>query len=200
VERAYRESKMGQRASPVGGFIFRDVELGPDAVLGGEGEGFGVVLGGLDKGRVGIAALSAGILRCAIDLSVEYAGTRVQFGRPIAEFQGVGFPIADMVTDYHASRLLIEDAASKADSGAPEAGVLASMAKLFASEAAVRHTSAAVQIHGGSGYVRGVEVERLFRDARVTTIYEGTSEIQRLIISRRVMTETKVKGGPGGFS
>jgi alkylation response protein AidB-like acyl-CoA dehydrogenase len=184
VTRAYREHKMGQRASQVGGFVFEDVQLPPDAILGAEGAGFGAVLRVLEKGRVGIAALALGILRAALDRSVEHATTRIQFGKPIAEFQGVSFKVADMATDYHAARLLIEDAARKIDAKDPGAGPASSMAKVFASEAAVRDTSLAVQIHGGSGYIRGVEVERLYRDARVTMIYEGTSEVQRLIISR----------------
>lgn len=187
VARGAREQKMGQRAAVVGELGFRDVVLGPEALLGEEGAGFGAILSVLEKGRVGIAALAAGILRSAMDLAIEQATNRTQFGKPIAEFQGVAFQIADMVTSYHAARLLIEEAAEKADAGAPDSGLAASMAKLFASEAAVRGTSTAVQVHGGSGYIRGMDVERLFRDARVTTIYEGTSEIQRLIISRSVL-------------
>jgi alkylation response protein AidB-like acyl-CoA dehydrogenase len=184
VTKAYREHKMGQRSSPVGGFVFQDVKLGPDALLGEEGAGFGAVLSVLEKGRVGIGALALGILRAALDASIEYATTRVQFGKPIGEFQATGFKLADMATEYHAARLLIEDASRKLDAAAADAGPASSMAKLYASEAAVRHTSNAVQIHGGSGFIRGVEVERLYRDARVTMIYEGTSEIQRLIVSR----------------
>jgi alkylation response protein AidB-like acyl-CoA dehydrogenase len=184
VTKAYHEHKMGQRASQVGGFVFQDVELGPDALLGEEGTGFGAVLSVLEKGRVGIAALALGVIRAALDASVEHATTRVQFGKPIADFQATGFKLADMATDYHAARLLIEDASRKIDAGSADAGPASSMAKLFASEASIRVTSAAVQVHGGSGYIRGVLAERLYRDARITTIYEGTSEIQRLIISR----------------
>ena len=184
VTRAYHEHKMGQRASQVGGFVFEDVHLSPEAILGTEGAGFGAILRVLEKGRVGIAALALGVLRAAFDASIEHATTRIQFGKPIAEFQGISFKVADMATDCEASRLLVESAARKIDAKAPDAGPASSMAKLFASEAAVRSTSLAVQIHGGSGYIRGVEVERLYRDARVTTIYEGTSEVQRLIISR----------------
>ncbi len=184
VTKAYREHKMGQRASQVGGYVLQDVEVGPETLLGDEGAGFGAVLSVLEKGRVGIGALALGIHRAALEASVEHATTRVQFGEPIAAFQSTGFKLADMLTEYHAARLLIEDAARKIDAGSPEAGPASSMAKLYASEAAVRQTGAAVQVHGGSGYIRGVEVERLYRDARITTIYEGTSEIQRLIISR----------------
>ena len=140
----------------------------------------------LEKGRVGIGALALGIHRAALEASIEHATTRNQFGRPVADFQATGFKLADMKTEYEASRLLIEDAANKIDAGSPEAGTASSIAKLYASEAAVRATGEAVQVHGGSGFIRGVEVERLYRDARITTIYEGTSEIQRLIITRSV--------------
>jgi len=184
VAKAYKEHKMGQRASQVGGYVFQNAELPERALLGPEGAGFGAVLHVLEKGRVGIAALALGIHRAAIDASVEYANTRHQFGRPIKDFQGISFKMADMATEYRAARLLVEDAARKTDSGSTDAGPASSVAKLYASEAAVRATSAAVQVHGGSGYIRGVEVERLYRDARITMIYEGTSEVQRLIISR----------------
>ena len=186
AERAYKEHKMGQRASQVGGFVFTDARLGPDAILGELGVGFPAMMNVLDKGRVGIAALSLGIHRAALDAAVSYAKERKQFGQPIGNHQGVAFQLADMATDYQASRQLIHHAANALDTGDPAAN-LCSMAKLFASEAAVRHTSTAVQVHGGSGYIRGVEVERLYRDARITMIYEGTSEIQRMIISRALL-------------
>ncbi len=184
ITKAYHEHKMGQRASQVGGFVLQDVEVGPETLLGDLGAGFGAVLSVLEKGRVGIAALALGIHRAALEASVEHATTRTQFGKPVAEFQATGFKLADMATEYQASRLLIEDAAGKIDAGADDAGPASSMAKLYASEAAIRATGDAVQVHGGSGFIRGVEVERLYRDARITTIYEGTSEIQRLIITR----------------
>ena len=188
AERAYKEHKMGQRASQVGGFVFTDARLDANGLLGEEGTGFPAMMNVLDKGRVGIAALALGIHRAALDAAVTYAKERKQFGQLIGDHQGIAFQIADMATDYQASRQLILHAANALDSGEP-AAKLCSMAKLFASEKAVRHTSTAVQVHGGSGYIRGVEVERLYRDARITMIYEGTSEIQRMIISRALLRD-----------
>lgn len=187
VEKAYREKKMGQKASPVGGFIFTDVRLPADALLGAEGAGFSAVLHVLEKGRLGIGALANGITRAALDTAREHAQSREQFGQPIATFQAVAFQLADMATDYRAARLLLEDGARLIDRGEP-ASAVSSMAKLFASESAVRNTGRAVQILGGGGYIRGVPAERLYRDARITTIYEGTSEVQRLIISRDLLS------------
>lgn len=187
VQKAYREKKMGQKASPVGGFIFTDVRLPTSALLGEDGAGFGAVLNVLEKGRLGIGALANGISRAALDTAREHALSRRQFGRPLAEFQSVAFDLANMATEYHAARLLLRHGAQLMDAGQP-ANAPSSMAKLFASEAAVRNTGRAVQILGGGGYIRGVTAERLYRDARITTIYEGTSEIQRLIISRDVLT------------
>jgi alkylation response protein AidB-like acyl-CoA dehydrogenase len=186
VRRAYHERKMGQRASPVGGFVFADVRLPGSALLGEEGGGFGAVLRVLEKGRLGIGALANGISRAALDTAREHARSRRQFGRPIGDFQAVAFELADMATDYQAARLLVRDGAELLDRG-DDAGAQCSMAKLFASEASIRTTSRAVQILGGSGFIRGVEAERLYRDARITTIYEGTSEVQRMIISRSLL-------------
>lgn len=187
VEKAYKEHKMGQRASQVGGFVFTDVRVPSTALLGEEGTGFGAVMSVLEKGRLGIGALAAGIARAALDTAREHAVTRQQFGQPIGAFQSVAFMLADMATEYRAARLLLDDAAAKLDAGAPDAGMACSMAKLYASEMAIRTTDRAVQILGGSGYIRGVPAERLYRDARITTIYEGTSEVQRLIISRNLL-------------
>jgi len=186
VEKAYHEKKMGQKASPVGGFIFTDVRLPADALLGAEGAGFSAVLHVLEKGRLGIGALANGITRAALDTAREHAQSREQFGQPIGSFQAVAFQLAEMATDHRAARLLLEDGAARIDRGDP-AGSASSMAKLFASESAVRNTGRAVQILGGGGYIRGVPAERLYRDARITTIYEGTSEVQRLIISRDLL-------------
>lgn len=183
VTRAYREKKMGQKASPVGGFVFDGVRLPASAILGQEGAGFGAVLNVLEKGRLGIGALANGISRAARDTAVEHAGSRHQFDQPLSSFQSVAFSLADMAVDHRAASLLLQAGADLIDSGRP-AGPASSMAKLFASEAAIRNTGRAVQILGGGGYIRGVLAERLYRDARITTIYEGTSEVQRLIISR----------------
>jgi alkylation response protein AidB-like acyl-CoA dehydrogenase len=186
VERLRREHKMGQRASPVGGLRFTDVRLAADARLGAEGRGFHIMMSVLDKGRIGIAALALGILQRALDESVGYAKQRVQFGRPIAEQQAIRFMIADMAKDAHAARLMIRDAAERLDRG-ERATLAASMAKCFAADAAVARTADAVQIHGGSGYIRGVAVERLYRDAKITQIYEGTNQIQRVIMAREIL-------------
>ena len=188
VSRAYKEKKMGQKASPVGGFIFENVQLSADSILGEEGNGFGNVLQGLEKGRLGIAALANGISRAALATATEHARSREQFGAPIASFQAIAFTLAEMATDYAASTNLIHSAARKLDAK-QDANATCSMAKLFASEAANRNASRAVQILGGGGYIRGVEAERLYRDARITTIYEGTSEVQKLVISRAVLEQ-----------
>ena len=190
VQRAYKEKKMGQRASPVGGFIFSDVRLPAEALLGEEGAGFSAVLRVLEKGRLGIGALANGISRAAIDTATEHAQSRTQFGKPIGQFQAIGFSLADMLTDYEAARLLLSNGAELLDTGR-DAGPACSMAKLFASEAAIRNSSRAVQILGGGGFIKGVEAERLYRDARITTIYEGTSEVQRLIISRAMLRDSR---------
>lgn len=186
VQRAYKEKKMGQKASPVGGFIFENVQLPATAILGGEGNGFSAVLEGLEKGRLGIAALANGISRAALDTATEHAKAREQFGQPIATFQAVAFMLAEMATEYAASTTLIQQAANKLDAG-QDAGAACSMAKLYASETAIRNSNRAVQVLGGGGYIRGVEAERLYRDARITAIYEGTSEVQKLVISRAVL-------------
>ena len=180
---------MGQRASPVGALFFDGVELAGDALLGPENRGFHLMMSVLDKGRVGIGALAVGILQAALDASVEHANARHQFGHAIAEFQAIQWLIADMAKSLHASRLLVRDAAQSLDRG-ERATLAASIAKCFATDAAVEHTSNAVQVHGGMGYVRGVEVERLYRDAKVTQIYEGTNQIQRLIIARHLLSGT----------
>jgi alkylation response protein AidB-like acyl-CoA dehydrogenase len=186
VERLRAEHKMGQRASPVGGLRFEDVALPADALLGPEGRGFHMMMSVLDKGRVGIAALAVGVLQSALEESIAYAKQRVQFGRPIAEQQAIRFMIADMAKDAHAARLMVHHAASALDGGR-RATLEASMAKCFASDAAVARTADAVQIHGGTGYIRGVTVERLYRDAKITQIYEGTNQIQRVIMARELL-------------
>jgi alkylation response protein AidB-like acyl-CoA dehydrogenase len=183
-----KEHKMGQRASPVGALFFDDVKLPADALLGAEGRGFHMMMSVLEKGRVGIGALAVGIIEDALAESIAYAKQRRQFGKAIAEFQAIRWMLADMAKDVHAARLLVHSAAARLDRG--EAATLeSSIAKCFASDAAVAHTQNAVQIHGGSGYIRGVTVERLYRDAKITQIYEGTNQIQRLIIARRLLAD-----------
>jgi alkylation response protein AidB-like acyl-CoA dehydrogenase len=188
VSAGRKEHKMGQRASQVGALAFNEVSLGKASLLGDEGRGFHMMMSVLDKGRVGIAALAVGILQAALEASTEYARMRRQFGRAIAEFQAVQWMLADMAKDTHAARLMVQAAATRLDSG-ERATLEASMAKCFASDAAVAHTASAVQIHGGSGYIRGFEVERLYRDAKITQIYEGTNQIQRMIIARHLLSD-----------
>ncbi|WP_431282117.1 acyl-CoA dehydrogenase family protein [Humitalea sp. 24SJ18S-53] len=186
VTRDRKEHKMGQRASPVGGLRFDGVRLPADALLGVEGRGFHMMMSVLDKGRIGIAALAVGLLAAALEDSIAYAKQRRQFGQPIADFQAVQWMIADMAKDAHAARLMVHHAANLLDAGG-RATLEASMAKCFASDAAVARTADAVQIHGGSGYIRGVRVERLYRDAKITQIYEGTNQVQRMIMARTLL-------------
>lgn len=187
VTRAYHEHKMGQRASQVGGLVFDDVALPADALLGEEGKAFGYMMEVLAKGRLGIAGLALGISRAAVAAAVDQAGDRRQFGAPIGANQAIAFPLATAVTELRAAVALAAEAARALGSGDADAAVLCSMAKLTASEGAVRHADTGVQTFGGSGFIRGYEVERLYRDARITRIYEGTSEMQRLIISRALL-------------
>jgi alkylation response protein AidB-like acyl-CoA dehydrogenase len=185
--RGAKEHKMGQRASPVGALHFDGVELPADALLGEEGRGFHLMMGVLDKGRVGIAALSVGIARAGLEAALGYARERRQFGRPVAEFQGLQWLLADMATDVEAARLLTLEAARRLDAGEAGATMACSMAKRFASDVAVARSADAVQVFGGSGYIRGFEVERLYRDAKICQIYEGTNQIQRTIVARELL-------------
>ena len=186
VSKGPKEHKMGQRASQVGALHFDDVKLPEDALLGQENRGFHMMMSVLDKGRIGIAALAVGITQAALDAAIDYAKTRKQFNQAIAEFQAVQFMLADMAKDVQAARLLTLAAAAKYDRG-EKATKDCSMAKCFAGDAAVQHTANAVQIFGGSGYIRGFEVERLYRDSKITQIYEGTNQIQRVIIARELL-------------
>lgn len=186
VERGPKEHKMGQRASQVGVLDFSDVRLPGDALLGVEGRGFHMMMSVLDKGRVGIASLAVGIGQAGLEAAVEYAGQRRQFDKAIAEFQGVQWLLADMAKDIEAARLLVRSAAARIDRGL-DATKACSMAKCFAGDMAVARTADAVQVFGGSGYIRGFEVERLYRDAKICQIYEGTNQIQRMIIARELL-------------
>jgi alkylation response protein AidB-like acyl-CoA dehydrogenase len=181
-----KEHKMGQRASQVGALDFNNVALAADAMLGPENRGFHMMMSVLDKGRIGIGALAVGIMQAALEAAVDYAKVRKQFGQAIGEFQGVQWMLADMAKDIMAARLLVHNAAAKYDRG-ERASLECSAAKCFASDAAVLHTGNAVQVFGGSGYIRGFEVERLYRDAKITQIYEGTNQIHRMIIARSLL-------------
>ncbi|SDO01983.1 Acyl-CoA dehydrogenase [Klenkia soli] len=187
VTRAYHEHKMGQRASQVGGLVFDEARIPGEALLGEEGRAFGYMMEVLAKGRLGIAGLSLGISRAALAAATTQALDRQQFGAPIAANQAIAFPLATLATELRAAVALCTDAARALIGGDAQAAVLCSMAKLFASEGCNRHVDAALQVFGGSGFIRGYEVERLYRDARITRIYEGTSEMQRLIISRSIL-------------
>jgi alkylation response protein AidB-like acyl-CoA dehydrogenase len=186
VERGPKEHKMGQRASQVGALNFTDVDLPDGALLGEEGRGFHMMMSVLDKGRVGIAALAVGMGQAGLEAALDYARQRKQFGQQITEFQGVQWLLADIAKDVEAARLLVHSAAIKIDRG-ENATRACSMAKCFASDMAVARTADAVQVFGGSGYIRGFEVERLYRDAKITQIYEGTNQIQRMIIARELV-------------
>ncbi len=179
------EHKLGQRASDTAQLVFEDMELPPDLMLGGEGEGYRIALSNLEGGRIGIAAQSLGMARAAYEAALAYAGQREAFGQAIIAHQAVAFRLADMATGLAAARGLILDAARRRDDGEPCLKE-AAMAKLFASEMAERVCSDSIQIHGGYGYLADFPVERIYRDVRVCQIYEGTSDIQRLVISREI--------------
>jgi alkylation response protein AidB-like acyl-CoA dehydrogenase len=185
--RGKKEPKLGIRASATSELLFEDCRVPADCLLGGEGDGFKIAMTVLDAGRIGIGTQALGIAEAAYAASVEYARTREAFGQPIGQFQGTGFKLADMKTRIEASRLLIYNAAlmkERSKKTGERFSNEASMAKLFASETAMFVAHQAVQIHGGMGYSKELPVERYFRDAKITEIYEGTSEIQRLVISR----------------
>jgi alkylation response protein AidB-like acyl-CoA dehydrogenase len=185
------EDKMGLRASDTADLIFEDCRIPAENRLGKEGEGFKIAMTGLDGGRIGIAAQSVGVAQAALDASIEYAKQREQFGQTISKFQGLRWIVADMATEIEAGRQLMLSAAAMKDRGVNFTRQ-ASMAKLYASEMVNRVTAKAVQIHGGYGYIREYPVERFFRDARVFTIYEGTSEIQRVVISNHLFQDKRL--------
>lgn len=180
-----KEKKLGIRSSPTYELIFENCRIPTANLLGPEGEGFKVAMKTLDGGRIGIAAQALGIAQGAFDAAVAYAGERKQFDRPIASFQAVQFMLADMVVQIEAARLLVYQAAWRASAGQSYSKQSA-MAKLFASETAMQVTTKAVQVFGGYGYTRDFPVERMLRDAKITEIYEGTSEIQRLVIGSAI--------------
>lgn len=180
------EDKLGLHASATGELRFDAVRVPAENLLGERGTGFRTFLRVLDGGRISIAAMALGLAQAALDASIPYAQSREQFGRPIGTFQGVAFMVADMATEIEAARAMVRRAAWLKDQGR-EFGLAAAQAKLFASEVSSRATNAAVQIHGGYGYVTDYPVERYLRDAKLTEIGEGTSQIQRLVIGRKVL-------------
>lgn len=176
------EHKLGQGASDTCAIRFEDLFLEDDLLLGAPGEGYKIALSNLEAGRIGIAAQSVGMARAALELAVDYAKTRVSFGKPIIEHQAVGFRLADLATRLEAARLMVLAAAERMDAGEPSL-TQASMAKLFASEIAEQVVSGAIQTLGGYGYLEAFGLAKIYRDVRVTQIYEGTSDIQRMVIS-----------------
>lgn len=183
-----KEDKLGIRASDTHTIMYTDVKVPKENRIGEDGFGFKFAMKTLSGGRIGIAAQALGIAAGAYELAVKYAKEREAFGKPISQHQAIAFKLADMATDIEAARLLVYRAAWMKDQGMDYDSASA-MAKLFASETAMKHTVEAVQVHGGYGYVKEYHVERLMRDAKITQIYEGTSEIQRIVISRRVLKE-----------
>ena len=176
-----KEKKMGIRSSPTMELVFENCQVPLENLLGEEGKGFKVAMKTLDGGRIGIASQALGIAQGALDATVKYVTDREQFNKPLSAFQGVQFQLADMATQVEAARLLVYNAAYRASAGLSYSQESA-MAKLFASETAMKVTTQAVQLHGGYGYTRDFPVERMMRDAKITEIYEGTSEIQRIVI------------------
>jgi butyryl-CoA dehydrogenase len=186
----HEEDKLGLRASDTVDLIFENCRVPAAHMLGVPGDGFKIAMTGLDGGRIGIAAQSLGVAKAAFDAAVKYAKGREQFGQKISKFQGLRWIIADMATEIEAARLLMLNAASLKDGG-KKFTQQASMAKLFASEMVNRITAKALQMHGGYGFTKDYPVERFYRDARVFTIYEGTSEIQRIVISNNILKDKR---------
>jgi alkylation response protein AidB-like acyl-CoA dehydrogenase len=180
------EHKLGIRGSSTVPLMFSDVRIPKSALLGKEGRGFGIAMSTLDGGRIGIAAQAVGIAQSALEAAISYANQRVQFGKPIASLQAIQWMIADMATDVEAGRLLTYQAATILDRGEPYS-VAAARAKLFCGQMAVRVASTAIQVHGGIGFTEAYPVERAYRDAKITEIYEGTNEVQRLVISKGLL-------------
>jgi alkylation response protein AidB-like acyl-CoA dehydrogenase len=180
------EDKLGIRASDTSELYFDNVRIPAENLVGGEGVGFKIALTTLDGGRIGIASQALGIAQASLDASISYSKERVQFGKPISANQGIQFKLADMAMSIETARLLTHKAAWAKQNGL-DYGHLASMAKVYASEAAMKASTDCVQIHGGYGYIRESGVERLMRDAKITQIYEGTSEIQRLVIAKALL-------------
>jgi alkylation response protein AidB-like acyl-CoA dehydrogenase len=182
------EHKMGMRASVTAQMIFDGARVPADHLVGQEGDGFAIALAALDAGRLGIAACATGLAQAALDTAVGYARERRQFGQPIIDFEGLSFLLADMATGVEAARALYRAAARRKDAGQPFSAQ-AAMAKLFAADTAMRVATDAVQVLGGYGYIQEYPVERMMRDAKITQIYEGTNQIQRLVIAREMLRD-----------
>lgn len=183
------EDKMGIRGYPTCDIVFSDVHVPKDCLLGPLHAGFAAAMKTLDGGRLGIAAQALGIAQGCLDEAVAYAKERKQFGKPIGKFEGVSFMLADMATELQAARELVYDTAVLKDAGSPETSVRCAMSKYYAAEMCNRVAYKAVQIFGGYGFIKGYKVERLYRDARITSIYEGTSQIQQMVISNNLLRD-----------
>jgi hypothetical protein len=183
-----KENKLGMRSSDTAELIFDNVEVPEENLIGNEGEGFKQAMSILDGGRIAIAALALGIAEGALDASIKYTKERKQFGKSLLEFQATQFKLAEMATDIDAAKLLIYRAAKMKENG-EQINKVAAMAKLFASEIAVKATNEAVQMHGGYGFTKDFPVEKLYRDVKLLTIGEGTSEVQRMVIARNILKE-----------
>jgi alkylation response protein AidB-like acyl-CoA dehydrogenase len=183
------EHKMGMRGSPTGELVFEDAVVPADHLIGDEGRGFEYAMGALDTSRPIVGAQAVGLAQGALEVATRYVQERHQFGKAIAEFQGLQFMLADMATRVEAARTLVYRACSMVDAGVPGVSKISSMAKLFASDTAMQVTTDAVQLLGGAGYTTEFPVERMMRDAKVTQIYEGTNQIQRVVVARRLLEE-----------
>jgi alkylation response protein AidB-like acyl-CoA dehydrogenase len=183
------EAKLGLRGSPTGELVLDGVRIPAANLVGEEGAAYGYALAALDGSRPIVGAQAVGIAQGALDVALQYATDRAQFGSKIAEFQGIQFMLADMATQLEAARLLVYRACAMVDAGSPGVTRASSMAKLFASDTAMRVTTDAVQVLGGAGYTRDFPVERMMRDAKATQIYEGTNQVQRLVIAKRLLAE-----------
>lgn len=185
------ERKMGLKGSPTTEVYLDDVVVPTDRLIGSPGQGLRLALGTLDRSRTSVAAQAVGIAQGALDIALDYITTRQQFGKALAEFQGLQFMVADLVVAVQAARLLTHAAAADIDNDSPNMGLSGASAKLFASDTAMKVTTDAVQLLGGAGYVKDYPVERMMRDAKITQIYEGTNQIQRIVIARHILTATQ---------
>jgi hypothetical protein len=184
-----KERKLGWNSQPTAMVMFEDCKVPAENLVGGEGEGFRIAMAGLDGGRINIAACSLGGARAALEQALGYVKDRKQFGKPIADFQATQFRLADMATELDAARLMVHRAAASLDSKSPDATQHAAMAKRFATDAGFKVVDEALQLHGGYGYLKDFPVERLLRDLRVHRILEGTNEIMRVIIARKLLAD-----------
>jgi alkylation response protein AidB-like acyl-CoA dehydrogenase len=191
------ETKLGVRGSPTGEVLLDDVRVPVGHRIGDENAGFGYALEALNGSRPIVGAQAVGIAQGALDVATRYANERSQFGSRIADFQGVQFMLADMATRLEAARLLVYRACSMLDTGAPGVAAASAMAKLFASDSAMQVTTDAVQVLGGAGYTRDFPLERMMRDAKITQIYEGTNQIQRIVIAKGLLERVIGHAGPG---